>query len=300
MNQLNERYSLGELIGSGRAGEVYMATDTVLSRSVTIRRFPQHTLNLESLSEQWRKDYMTLISGLSRVSHPNIIRVIDGGIDEEGPYIVTTHIEGEKLKELAYGDKKFDLADAYDLISQVLDALSIAKEEGFFHLAMSPNSIIADKKPTSGYNYMLVDLGHSKLLPLIHGSLKAATMTQHPVFIAPELYEGESGSEQTSQFILGQLVYWLLAGGHPYAELSADEAYLKHKEGSLEPLSNHRKDIDNGLLKWLEVVLQPDPSNRFPNLLDALAALPEPPKRLYYHKEVLPPKPISENDLADK
>lgn len=294
---MSHRYVKEKLLGKGRAGEVYKAIDSVLGRPVALRRFSNHTLSADNISEEWKAEFMNIVAGLSRVSHSNILRVIDGGIDDEGPFLVTTYTKGKTPSELTYGEGGFDIVDAHEMITQILDALLVAQDEDFFHLAMSPTSIIAQPRHTSGYNYFLVDLGHSKLLPLIHGSEKAATMTQLPALIAPEVYEGRAAGVQSCQYILGHLVYWMLAGGHPFGNLSAAEAYKKHKAGDIAPLQTYRREVSGGFVNWLGIMMDPDPSKRFSSLVEALTSLPKPPARLYAKKITLPPKPISEKDL---
>ncbi len=296
---MNDRYISQKLLGRGRAGEVHLAEDSMLGRKVAIRRFPEHNLQLDALAEEWQNAFMALIGGLSRLSHSSLLRMIDGGIDKEGPFLVTAYIEGKSLSDLAYGED-FAAVDAYELAQQVIDALIAAEEEGFFHLALSPTSIIAQPKHTRGYTYILTDLGHSKLLPMIHGTARAVSMTQLPALLAPEMYDGNHANSKTSQFILGHLIYWMLAGGHPFGNLTAEQAYERHKAGDLESILTYRAEIPADFVKWLEIMIKADPEERFDSLGDARAAIPEPPKRFYAKKVKLPPKSISEEDLGAK
>ena len=294
---MSERYVSTRVIGKGRAGEVHEAQDSMLSRKVAVRRFPDHNLELDSLSDEWKSEFMSLVGGLSRLSHANLLRMIDGGIDAEGPFLVTAYIEGKSLSDLAYGGD-FTVVDAYELAPQVIEALLMAEQEGFYHLALSPTSIIAQPRHTRGYTYVLTDLGHSKLLPLIHGTEKAITMTQIPALLAPEMYEGAHAGVQTSQFILGHLIYWMLAGGHPFGEISVEEAYQRHKAGDLESIVNYRDEVPAEFSRWLGRLMKPNPADRFEDLHAAMSALPNPPRRFYAKKVKMPPKSISEEDLS--
>jgi len=296
---VSERYEKTDLLGSGRAGEVYKAKDSVLGRHVALRRFPENELDVENLSEEWKDSFMGLICGLSGISHTNIMQMIDGGIDDEGPFLVSAFVEGKGLAELAYGDTDdFGAVDAYDLASQVLDALIVAESLGFNHYSMSPTSIIAQPKATGGYSYILTDLGHSKLLPMIFGGEEAVKKTQIPALMAPELYEEKPAGASTSLFILGQLIYWMLAKGHPYCDLSAEEVYHKYKEGKLDSILKYRMEVPKEFVSWLKRMIKPLPEDRFPSLEIALRAIPKAPKRFHAKKVNLPPKPISENDLG--
>jgi len=296
---MEERYQKTRLIGKGRAGEVHEGLDSLMSRKVVIRRFPDHKLELDGLSEEWKSNFESLICGLSRMNHPSLLGLIDGGLDADGPYLISSYIEGKSLSDLAHADDDdFSIVDVYEMAEQMLDALIMAEQEGFYHLAFSPSSIIAQPKFPRGYTYVLADLGHSKLIPMIHGQEKIVAMTQHPVLLAPELYEGRPQGGKTTQYILGNLLYWLLAHGHPFADLSLEEAYQHHKIGALESLLNFRLEVPKDFVRWLNVLMQPDPAKRYETLYEALQAMPEAPKRIYAKKVVMPPKPISEADLS--
>jgi len=294
--QMSQRYETIRLIGKGRAGEVYESEDTVLERRVAMRRFTKDILDPERLDDHWKKRFVGLIGGLSQMTHPNILRVIDGGLDSEGPYIITSFIDGMSLEDLAY-EEGFNVVDAYEMAQQVLDALVQAMKEGYFHYALSPTSVIAKPRNTGGYNYILTDLGHSKLLPMIYGTDKAIPMTQAPALLAPELYKRKPQGVKTSQYLLGHLLYWMLAAGHPYGEMTSEEAYQHHKLGDIPCISTYRPEIPKEFVSWMKVMMDPNLDNRFETAEAALEALPEPPKRYYSKKVKKAPKKISKSDL---
>jgi len=294
---MSDRYEIVQLLGKGRAGEVYEAADTLmLGRKVALRRFTSDVIHT-ALDDQWKKRYMGVIRGLSQFNHPNILDVIDGGIDDNGPYIVTTFVEGLNIYEQLEGDG-FNIIDAYEMVDQVLDALTMAMLEGFYHYSMSPTSVILKPKTTGGYNYSMTDLGYGKLLPMLYGDDKAIPMTQSPALLPPELYKGRPEGVRTSQYLLGHLIYWMLAGEHPFAKMELHEAYLEHKKGSIPCLSTYRPEVPRDLLKWLKKVMSPNHNDRFHTIGEALEHFPAAPKRFYAKKVALPPKPIREDDLG--
>lgn len=296
MNAENNRYKISHLIGEGRAGVVYKATDTILDRAVAIRRFPGCGGDSE-YCDKWRAEFMDIISALSRVSHSSLVRVIDGGIDDVGPYIITSFCEGKLVFDLELPNNKFEVSDAHDLLTQVLDSLVSAEKEGFYHYALGPNSVFAMARHTPGYNYTLVDLGHSRMMPLVLGTDFDIEQAYNQCLIAPELYEKKPEGIRTSQYTLAQLVYWLLVGEHPFEKLTMLEAYKRHANGLIPKLTEIRPDVKGDLAEWFSVALDPKVGNRFPTLQEAIDALPEPSKRIYGQKKVMPPKAICEEDI---
>ncbi len=295
---MSTRYKRTKLIGKGRAGEVYEAEDTMLPRKVAIRRFHAHNTKSEALFDEWEERYIELVSSLSRLSHPQILGVIDGGIDEDGPYLVTTHLEGKKLNDFVNeGEEDFCVVDAYDCAAQVLEALIAAEFEGFYHLSLSPSSIMVKEKPTKGHSFILTDMGHSEMINLFKGEEGLVSLIRRPELLAPEIYEGETPSSKTGQYLLGQLLYWMLSGQHPCSGLSMEDAYTKHKAGGFTSLFHYRPEIPKDFVKWLEVLMQPQLDQRYASLDIAIKALPAAPKRIFSKKITLPPTPISEDDL---
>jgi len=116
---MNDRYKLEKLIGEGRAGEVYLARDTVLDRTVTIRKFSENKFKEKGLTEDWKDHFINLVINLSRLSHPNILKMIDGGIHDDGPFLITAFVEGKKLRKLIK-ENGFEIIDAYELAEQLI------------------------------------------------------------------------------------------------------------------------------------------------------------------------------------
>ena len=91
---LGERYRLDELIGRGGMAAVWSATDTVLGRPVAVKRLHAGLLADAEHAERFRREAMLV----ARLSHPNLVHLLDRGDDPEGPYLVMELVEGENLK----------------------------------------------------------------------------------------------------------------------------------------------------------------------------------------------------------
>ena len=92
---LSGRYRLESRIGSGGMSTVYRAHDETLERSVAIKVMNREVATDSDQLERFRRE----ARAVARLSHPNIVHVIDAGEDDGRPYIVFEYIEGETLKE---------------------------------------------------------------------------------------------------------------------------------------------------------------------------------------------------------
>jgi serine/threonine protein kinase len=270
---MGERYHIEQELGTGRAGSVYEAFDTELNRQVAFRRFDTSKENFHD--EEWRKQFFNVVSDLSRINHANILSVLDAGIDEDGPYLVTAHVEGVRLSQLIKPSGQMGLKELYSFTCQSLDALQAAEEFGYFHHALCPSSVIATPKPSGGYHYTMMDLGHSKLIPLVSNEGEfGLSKTLDPALMAPELYEGKPEGIRSTLYMLGQLIYWMATGGHPLAGISLELAHAKHKAGEIPYLNSYRSDFPEAFRQWLYRLIQPDPFKRPRSVMEAIKQLP--------------------------
>ncbi len=266
-----ERYEIIKLLGKGRTGGVYEAEDTLLGRKVAMRRFFSQS-SFSDVSEH-QEEFVTVAQSLSALQHPNLLRVFDAGVDEDGAFIISQLLKGDtlhnRLKEGA-----LPLADVYDLAQQMLDALSAAHQAGFIHGAITPGSIMMTPRARGGFLYVILDMGLCRLAPLIQGEDSVLAMMADPALLAPELFDGSAADERADLYMLGHLLYMSLAGGHPFAGHSLEECAKLHKEG-LPPLSEYAADAPPEFIAWIDKLCQIQPENRPENVAQALNSLPE-------------------------
>ncbi len=267
------KYRIIEKLGEGRAGAVYSAENVCDESIVAFRRFVV-SANPE-LEACWEKDYFDVLSDLKRIEHPNILKVLDSGIDDEGPFMVTEQVEGLRLSQVLRQDGHISLAEAHSMVEQCLSALLEAEDYGYYHHALSPSSVLAAANEDGTYKYILVDLGHSKLIPLLsdEGS-EALSKVMDPALLAPEIYVGQPEGVRSTLYMFGQLVYWVLAGGHPLAGLSMAMAHAKHNAGEIPDLRSYRPDVPDVFRLWLMRLIEPNPMARPASIQEALDNLP--------------------------
>lgn len=268
---MSDRYEIIKLLGKGRTGGVYEAEDTTLGRKVALRRFFAQT-KATDLAE-YKADFENVARSLSALQHPNLLRVYDAGVDNDGAYIISQLLSGETLQE-NIKNGPLPILEAQDLALQMLDALSTAHNEGFVHGAITPGSILMTPRARGGYLYVILDMGLSRLAPLIQGKDSFLSIMADPAILAPELFDGGIAEERADLYMLGQIVYMCIAGGHPFGGVGAVEAEILHKNG-LPSLLNYNPDVPEDFLRWIEHLTQVDPANRPESAVEALNSLPK-------------------------
>ncbi len=150
---------------------------------------------------------------LAQLDHPNIARLIDGGVTPDGlPYLVTEFVEGEQLDRWCE-HKRPKLRERLRLFLQVCDAVAYAHSELVVHRDIKPGNILIDADDTAH----LLDFGIAKVVSG-PGLDEATDESPHtPEYAAPEQVQGGAITVRTDVYALGLLLYWLLTGDRPQA-----------------------------------------------------------------------------------
>ncbi len=150
---------------------------------------------------------------LAQLDHPNIARLIDGGVTPDGlPYLVTEFVEGDQLDRWCE-HKRPKLRERLRLFLQVCDAVAYAHSELVVHRDIKPGNILIDADDTAH----LLDFGIAKVVSG-PGLDEATDESPHtPEYAAPEQVQGGAITVRTDVYALGLLLYWLLTGARPQA-----------------------------------------------------------------------------------
>jgi len=270
---MSKRYVEKKSLGRGRTGSVHEARDTKTGKRVTIRRFDVAPAKFENQSV--RSEFFNTTGDLCRMNHPNILKALDSGIDDRGAYLVTEMASGLHLSKLMKSPGKgLPMNAAYQLAVQMLGAYEEAASYGFYHYALSPSSVLGTEMEDGSFHFKLIDLGLSRLQPLLSGGDEAIADQLDPALMASEVYEGKPEGAKSSLYMLGQLLYWVCAGGHPMAGLSLATANAKHKAGEIPFLRGYRADLPEIFRKWIYYLIQPDLSLRLRSISEARLLIP--------------------------
>ena len=98
---LSGRYRLEAKLGSGGMSTVYLARDQTLDRPVAVKVMHREMSEQPEQLERFRQE----ARAVAKLSHPNVVSVIDAGEDGGHPYIVFEYVEGETLKQRIARDR---------------------------------------------------------------------------------------------------------------------------------------------------------------------------------------------------
>ena len=264
------RYEITNLLEKDHIGEVYMAQDITLERKVIYRKLSVEKSNDKTASKLKSLGFSSYTGKLCALQHPNLLTIYDIGHNDEGHYIVTQHMEGELIADrLRQGP--LDQVGAYNMMSDLLDAMHAIHDMGICHGALHSDSVKRMPRPRGGHFYLLVDLGLEKISAMIGGGGDVQADT---VLLAPELLDGKGEPDVRSDlFALGQLCYIALAGGHPMAENSVDECRQFYQDGGMPDLREFTPDVQGDFSEWVMRLVATDPEQRPATAEEAMKSL---------------------------
>ncbi len=216
---LADRYELEELVGTGGMSSVYRARDTLLERPVALKILHEHFESDEEFVERFRRE----ARAVARLSHPNIVGVIDRGEAGERQFIVFEYVDGENLKEMIDRTGPLPVRRAIELGLDIAQGLSFAHKNGLVHRDVKPQNVLL----ANGGEVKVTDFGIARSLE-VQGVTQTGTVLGTSNYIAPEQASGRPVSPQTDVYSLGVVLYELLTGEVPFPGENFVAVAMKH------------------------------------------------------------------------
>jgi eukaryotic-like serine/threonine-protein kinase len=252
------RYELEELVGSGGMSDVFRARDNQLDRRVAIKILHGRYAGDPEYLERFRSE----ARAVARLSHPNIVMVIDRGEDAGRQYIVFEHVDGENLKELVQRTGRLPVRRAVELALAVADGLAFAHQEGLVHRDVKPQNVLLSREG----EVKVTDFGIARSLEVERGVTQTGTVLGTGEYLAPEQASGKPVSPATDVYSLGVVLWEMLAGEVPFDGQNFVAVALRHVNEPLPSLRELRPDVSSRLAAAVERALAKDPAHRFPSM----------------------------------
>jgi serine/threonine-protein kinase len=256
--RIADRYELEELCGSGGMSSVYKARDTLLDRNVALKILHEQYTDDEEYVERFRRE----ARAVARLSHPNIVTVIDRGEDEGRQFIVFEYVPGENLKDLITRTGPLPIRSAIELALQVARGLAFAHEHGLVHRDVKPQNVLLNGEGEA----KVTDFGIARSLDVEHGMTQTGTVLGTSNYLAPEQANGRPVEQRTDVYSLGVVLYELLTAEVPFKGENFVAVAMKHINEPPPSLLERRPDAPLRLVAAVERALAKRPQDRFPTM----------------------------------
>src|SRR5688572_14095481 len=223
-------YEIEREIGRGGMGSVYLARDTVLTRSVTLKFIDREFLDTAQNVRRFERE----ACAASALNHPNILTIHELGEWNQTRFIAAEFVDGETLRQKLNREFSLDLTEALDIATQIASALQATHAAGIVHRDIKPENIML--RPDGLVK--LLDFGIAKLADKRTTDFAQVRTTQTgliigtPKYMSPEQARGLSVDSRTDVWSLGCVLYEMVTGcaafdGETTSDLIA--AVLEHE-----------------------------------------------------------------------
>jgi serine/threonine-protein kinase len=254
------KYRIERLLGSGGMGKVFLGIDPDIGRQVAIK-----IVSLDSGTDA-RERFLREARTMGRLNHPNIVTLLEFGVEGDTPYLVLEYLGGHDLSE--WIREPHTLADYLRVMRAVAMAISAAHLGGVLHRDIKPE------------NVRVLDDGRCKLLDFgIADGYEEGHLTASGAFVgttdyvAPEVIAGQRHTEQSDIYALGVLFYSMLAGNNPFRGDTVAATLARVLQYLPPSLRSVRAGIPEPLVKLVTQCLDKDPARRPAKATDLVEAL---------------------------
>jgi predicted Ser/Thr protein kinase len=254
---LSGRYRIESKLGSGGMSTVYLARDETLDRPVAIkmmhREISEQPDHLERFNQEARS--------VAKVSHPNVVTVIDAGEDAGRPYIVLEYVEGETLKQRIRREGPLDSRDATAIAIEIARGLAVAHARRLVHRDIKPQNVLIEPSGRA----KLTDFGISRQLEQ-DGMTATGRVVGTTDYVSPEQALGKSVDPRSDIYSLGIVLFEMLTGNVPFEAESQVGVAMKHVTENLPDVQEIRPDVSAALALVVDKATTKDPAERYPHI----------------------------------
>ncbi len=257
MHQVIGKFKIQKQIGIGTTSTVYLGLDELTGKKVAIKITRQDVFDETEHGETCRKMFINEAAFAGRLHHPNIVAVLDAGMQGHDLYTIMEYVEGNNLKHYCFADKLLPVEQVVHIIFNCCNAMNYAFKKGVIHRDIKPANIILQYNG----NIKITDFGSALL-----GDIEMSQISQlvgSPAYIAPEVVFGKKATCQSDIYSLGVTMYQLLTGQLPF--LSKKTSTLLHQilHDQPIPIESVRKEIPSAFVKIVNKAIHKDKKIRY-------------------------------------
>ena len=251
---LSGRYRLEAKLGSGGMSTVYLARDETLDRPVAVKVMHREMSEQEDQLQRFRQE----ARAVAKLTHPNVVSVIDAGEDGGHPYIVFEYVKGETLKQRINRVGALDPQEAIAYAIEVARGLSVAHARNMVHRDIKPQNVLIDEEGRA----KLTDFGISRQLEQ-DGVTATGRVLGTTDYVAPEQAMGKEVDPRSDVYSLGVVLYEMLIGQVPFHADSQVGVAMKHVNEELPDVQRRRPEVSAAVALVVERATAKSPAERY-------------------------------------
>jgi eukaryotic-like serine/threonine-protein kinase len=247
-------YKLVRRIGEGGMGEVYLAEQLSMHRTVALKILHAKWAD----DEEFRKRFLLEARAAGKLSHQNLIGVYDVGKYQGLYYFAMEYIDGVTVDDLIRHEGPMVVEKAIDIVMQVCEALKYLAGQDIVHRDIKPANVMITKDG----QVKLGDFGF--IQSVFDGELmQEGTTIGTPDYISPEQARGERNLDVRSDiYSLGATLFHMLSGKTLFTG-SCSTVMRAHIDTAPPKVGDLRRDLPRGMVRVLEKMVAKTPIDRY-------------------------------------
>jgi serine/threonine protein kinase len=280
-------YVILDPLGAGGMGEVYLARDTRLDRTVALKILPPDISGDKRRMQRFRQEAKVA----SSLNQPNILTVFEFGEVGGLTFLATEFVDGETLRDHLRGKKKLKLVEILDINIQVLAALDAAHEANIVHRDIKPENVMIRRRDhvVKVLDFGLAKVTEKKISKDDESEAATAFKTAPGIimgtinYMSPEQAQAGATDQRTDIWSTGVMLYEMVAGKMPFSGATSSHTIVQILEKDPLPLT---KDVPAELERIVLKAMAKDPDERYQTAKDMLIDLRSLKRRLEVQAEI--------------
>lgn len=260
------KYTLLRELGRGGMSVVWEAYDNERSERVALKFLtsyrPVGPPGQDPVDEETLRRFYREAQAAAKLTHPNIVRVVEVGVREGVHYITMDYIEGMTLDE-SLAVRQFPQRQYLRILHDIARALHHAHQQGILHRDVKPGNILVDR---TGRGYIM-DFGLARDIWDDERLTLSGIAIGTPSYMSPEHAQGSKGKvdPRSDLYSLGAVMYEVLTGRPPFLGNSPMEVMLAVVQDEPEDPRGLSPEIPAALEAICLHAMQKDPERRYPD-----------------------------------
>ncbi len=261
LNDVPERlgkYHVLGVAGRGNMGVVYTGYDPYADRDVAIKVCSLEQASPHRSPGLARKMFFNEAHTAGILDHPNIMKILDAGEQDDMLYIVMEYIDGgETLATHCRPDRLLPFKAVAEIVYTCANALDYAHRRGVVHRDIKPTNILL---PRDGV-LKIGDFGIAQ--HTLYENTEVLGLVGSPNYMSPEQVQEEALSGQTDLYSLGVVTFELLTGSVPFEATKLTQLVHKICNEAPPSLRDLRPDVPDPLQCIVSWALEKDTAKRY-------------------------------------
>lgn len=253
---LSDRFQIVRILGAGGMGVVYAAHDAALDATVAIKVIRSESKLGETALDRFR----TEIRAARQVTHPNVVRTHDIGVDGDLVYLTMDLVDGRSLRE-RLADGPIDETEALAFTRDIARGLGAAHDAGIIHRDLKPDNILISDRGRA----LVSDFGVAAAAG--EHSSTPAEIIGTPQYLSPEQARGDSPGASSDIYALGLVLIEMVTGKKPSAD-ATPEATIATRAAGRTPWTAQLNALPARSRAIAARCLEENPADRFQHARD--------------------------------